>query len=293
LGDVRSDAFIGKLGGHQHLRLGPNFILNGSYGRDIEPSPYIWGFKLGMQPTPNLQFGVSITTVFAGLGRPLTLGTFLHTLSTSGNAQQLEPGDRRTGFDFSYRIPGLREWVVLYNGSMTEDEPNPIAYPRRSAMNPGIFLTRIPKLNKVDVHVETVYTNLPNDPRPAVFYTNYHYANGFTNNGRIIGSWVGPEARGYQIWSNYWRTGQSKVRVGYRRQRSDPSYIGGGILQDVQSSYDFMIHDRMSVSSGVQYERWNFPTLTHDSRSVFTVSLQIKYFPKSKSREHASASGSN
>lgn len=288
LGGIRNDAFLGRIEGYNFLRLGPEFLLTGSYDRPIDPQPYIWGEKIAFQPTPNLQFGVSITTIFAGLGRPLTFDTFLHSFSSSGNGQPVEPGDRRTGFDFSYRIPGLRNWLVLYNGSMTEDEPNPIAYPRRSAMNPGVYLPRIPKLHKLDLRVETGYTNLPNDRRAAVFFRNWHYAGGYTNYGQIMGSWLGPQARAYQVWSNYWRSGTSKFQVGYRRQTVDPTYAGGGTLQDISGRYDFQPTPTVAVSTGLQYERWNFPVLAAQNQSNVALSLQITYRPGAIRGAHSS-----
>jgi hypothetical protein len=274
---MQSDSFLGQLDGYHFVRLGPSFVLTGSYDHQIDPQPFIWGHKLSVQPTENLQLGVSITTVFAGLGRPFTFSTFLHSFSPSGNRQEVEPGDRRTGFDFSYRIPGLRKWLALYSGSMAEDEPNPLVYPRRSAMNPGIYLPQIPKMRNLDFHAETAYTNLPNDPRQAVFYTNAHYANGYTNNGQIMGGWLGPQARGYQLWSNYWRSGQSKIRFDYRSQVVDPSYIGGGTLQDFRGSYDFLLRSSTAVRAGVQYERWKFPALAATPMSNLAVSVQFTY----------------
>lgn len=284
LGLVHSDTFLAQMDGYNFVRLGPSFELAGSYEHRIDPQPYLWGYKLSVQPTANLQLGVSVTTVFAGLGRPLTFDTFLHTFSSSGNIQAIEPGDRRTGFDFSYRIPGLRNWLVLYSGSMAEDEPNPIAYPRRSAWNPGIYLPKIPGANKFDFHVEAAYTNLPNDPRGAVFYANAHYADGYTNNGQIMGGWVGPEAKAFQCWTNYWRTGQSKLQVGFRTQIVDPSYVGGGQLQDVTGSYDFQLRQEVKVKAGLQFERWKFPVLASAPQSNVAMSIQITYQPKRHGR---------
>jgi hypothetical protein len=283
LGPVQTDSFLGQLDGYNFLRLGPTFELTGSYQHRIDPQPYIWGYKLSIQPTPNLQLGASITTVFAGLGRPLTFDTFFHTFSSSGNVQATEPGDRRTGFDFSYRIPGLRNWLILYSGSVAEDEPNPIAYPRRSAWNPGVYLPQIPGIRKMDLHVESAYTNLPNDPRSAVFYTNAHYADGYTNNGQIIGGWLGPEARAYRLWANYWRTGRSKVQFGFRRQVVDPSYIGGGTLNDFSGGYEFPWRDVVRVHATVQYERWDFPVLENKPQSNLALSVQFTFQPRNMS----------
>ncbi len=69
------------------------------------------------------------------------------------------PGDKRGGFDFSYRVPGLRDWLVLYNDSLVDDDPTPLAT-HRGAMNPGIYLPRLPKAPKLDFRLESVYTDV-------------------------------------------------------------------------------------------------------------------------------------
>ncbi len=279
MGPIQTDTFLGQLQGYHFLRLGQGFQLTGSYNQAINPQPFIWGEKFNFKPTPNLEFGFSITTVFAGLGRPMTFGTFFHTFSTSGNLQPLEPGDRRTGFDFRYKVPGLRNWLVFYSGSLAEDQPNPIAYPRRSAWNPGIYLPKIPKFNKLDLRVESAYTDLPSTPQAAIVYRNVHYADGYRNYGQIMGSWIGPEARGIAAKSTYWFTGQKKIQVGYRRQVVNRDYVGGGNLSDFSAQYDFPMKDSVQVSSMVQYERWNFPVLANQPDKNFIFSLQFTYKP--------------
>jgi len=280
LGPIQTDTFLGQLQGYHFLRLGQGFQLTGSYNRAINPQPFIWGEKFNFKPTPNLEFGFSITTVFAGLGRPMTFGTFFHTFSSSGNAQALEPGDRRTGFDFRYKVPGLRNWLVFYSGSLAEDQPNPIAYPRRSAWNPGIYLPKIPKFNKLDLRVESAYTDLPSTPQDAIVYRNAHYADGYRNYGQIMGSWIGPEARGIQAKSTYWFSGVKKIQLGYRRQLVNRAWTGGGNLSDFSAGYDFPIKDSVQVSTMMQYERWNFPVLSSQPTSNFAVSLQFTYKPR-------------
>jgi len=277
LGEIRASAFLGQLQGYRFLRLGPTFVLTGSYERAIDPQPFIWGGKVSFKPTRNLEFGCSVTTVFGGKGRPLTLSTFLHTLSREGNAQPVEPGDRRTGCDFSYRIPGLRNWLVLYNGAMAEDEPNPLLNP--GAMNPGIYLPRIPKLHRLDFRAESVYTDQPSDVRNGMFYTNAHYAEGYRNYGQIMGSWIGPQGRGYQLWSTYWWSGLKKMQLGFRRQWVDPAYIRGGSLNDFSARYEFPISKTLSAQSWVQYERWNFPVLADQTNSNLAISVQLTYKP--------------
>ncbi len=279
LGQVQADTFMGQVNGYHFLRLGPSFELTGSYEHYIDPQPYIWGHKLSVQPTANLQLGISVTTVFAGLGRPLTFDTFLHTFSFSGNAQRVEPGDRRTGFDFSYRIPGLRNWLVLYSGSVSEDQPNPLAYPRHSAWNPGVYLPQLPGLRRWDFHAEAAYTNLPNDPRSAVFYRNRHYAGGYTNNGQIMGAWLGPQAQAYSFWTTHWRSARNKLQFGFRNQVVDRAYIGGGRIQNAYGSYESQVRPDIHLKLGLHHERWNFPVLSKSPQSNTAVTIQFTFTP--------------
>jgi len=281
LGNIGSTTFLGQIGGYHFLRLGPTFQLVGSFDTVVNPQPYVWGQKLSFQPTENLEFGVSITTVFAGLGRPATLSTFRHTFSHSGNLQDVEPGDRRTGFDFSYRIPGLRRWLTLYSGSMSEDEPNPIAYPRRSSMSPGIYLTHFPKFEKLDLRVESVYTDLPNLQGVGAYYTNRHYAGGYTNQGVIMGSWIGKEGRGLQVKSNYWFAAQKKLTLSFRSERVNPDYLSGGTIRDFGANYDFKGPKGFWITAGVQYEHWTFPLLSATAQSNVVTTFGLKWEPTS------------
>jgi hypothetical protein len=209
----------------------------------------------------------------------MTLNTFAHTFSGSGNAQYVEPGDRRTGFDFAYRLPGFRRRIKLYNGSIAEDEPNPIAYPRRSAMNPGIYISRIPKLQKLDFRVEGVYTNLPGLVHSGFFYNNIHYSGGYTNDAKLMGSWVGPQGSGVQLWSTYWFNPKKKLQFGFRQQRVDRSYIQGGSLQDYSARYDFQLPHSVDVNSWLQFERSNFPVLQNRAANNATVAITLTYHP--------------
>jgi hypothetical protein len=279
LGPIRSDSFVGQLAGYNFLRLGPTFQLVGGYGEQIMPQPYIWGHKMSFKPTPNLEFGVGLTTIFGGRGLPLTFGTFLHTFSSKGNNQAVEPGDRRTSFDFAYKVPGLRDRLMIYAGSMAEDEISPLGYPRRSAMNPGLYLTRIPGLNRLDLRVEGIYTNLPGLRPNGYFYQNAHYASGYRNYGEIIGSWVGRQGTGLQAWSTYHFSARNTLQFGYRHQLVDKTFIGGGRLHDASVRTELKLSPQLGLSAFVQYENWRFPVLAAAEKANLTASVQLTFWP--------------
>jgi membrane-associated phospholipid phosphatase len=280
LGMIRNEAFVGRVGGQYYLRGPyPEFPLVGNGVQLINPQPYMWGDKLGLKMTPNFEIGVTITVLWAGEGRPATLATWLHTWSSHGNAQPVDPGKRFTGFNFSYRIPGLRNWLLLYADGMANDEPNPIAYYKQSAWNPGIYLPQLPKMHNMDLRVEGIYTNIPQYPGVGPYYFNEHYPEGYRTYGDIMGSWIGRMGDGIQAWGTYWFSGEKKIQVSYRRQYNDPIFLGGGGLNDVSATVDWLVKREIQVSPMVQYERFNFPLVSPTPQTNVAVGLQFTFWP--------------
>jgi len=272
LGPMRSEFFFGKLEGHH-----------------FPPRPFIHGQKISFKPTPNLEFGFSRTVTFAGLPQPLTWGTFLHSFfSTSSGSSNpiLKPGARLGGVDFSYHIPGLRKWLVFYNDSIIHDDPSPLADPRRAAMSPGIYMPQIPGVPKLDLRVEAVYTDTDGGPslHGNFIYWEFIYRDLYTNNGSLLGSWIGREGKGIQAWSTYWLSPRSTVQVAYRNAHVAKDFLEGGDYQDFAARADILVRPDLSLTGSVQYESWNFPLLSPARNSNFTASFQVTYWPHWKLR---------
>jgi hypothetical protein len=163
---------------------------------------------------------------------------------------------------------------------MAEDEINPIAYPRRSAMNPGIFLPQLPKLRHMQLRAEASYTDLPGLLLTDYFYWNLRYLSGYTNNGHIIGDWVGRQGKALQFSSAYWLTPRNKIEVMYRKLSVNPDTGRRGTQQDLRASVDWSISPALQATGWVQRERWNFPVLAPAPVSNTSISLQLTYTPK-------------
>src|SRR5579872_2278606 len=115
----------------------------GTIWSELHPQPFLSGGKLSFKLTPNFEFGMAKTTVYGGPGNPLTITTFLD--STFGRHYHGDVlGDGRTSADFSYRLPGFRNWLTLYGETLSEDEPSPIPYMRRNASQGGLYLAKVP-----------------------------------------------------------------------------------------------------------------------------------------------------
>jgi hypothetical protein len=283
LGPVHLDAFLAREGGIHYVGLGPTFTLYGSASQALNPAPFIWAVAATIKPTENFELGLAHTTIFAGYGRPLTFGTFIHSLSTTGNAQAVDPGKRVTEINLSYHLPGLRKKVVVYSEGMAWDDPLQGKFVARFAWDPGIYLPQLPKLKKLDLRLEAAYTDLPKLPYQGYFYSNTgaHYPQGYTNYGQIIGSWVGRQGIGGQASSTYWFSARNKATISYREVTSDHSILGGGNQNDVSGNVTWLVRPRVEFSAMGQYEHWNFPILG-GAKSDFASSLEIRFFPKER-----------
>ena len=282
LGPLRTEFFLGQLSGYRFVE---DF---GDYQSFLNPQPYLFGQKISFKPTPNFEFGFSRTTIFSGPDSPFTLHKLIKILGVTNTSDvgrprlgPDDPGDRRSGFDFSYRIPGLRDWLILYTDSFVDDEFSPVAYPRRAGWNPGIYVPKFPHLHRLDFRAEgettpTVFGF------PGFFYYNVTYRSGYTNDGNLLGNWVGRQGTGWQGWSTYWLSPMSTIQVQYRDAQVDKELLGGGRLHDYGLRANLQIRSDLTLSGGMQYETWNFPLLAPTSQSNLVTSFQLTFFPQWK-----------
>jgi len=287
LGPMRTEFFFGQLTGQEFL-LNPSGPV-GQFGQSLDPQPFIHGQLISFKPTPNFEFAFFRTTIYGGSGYPLTFHTLARSLFTTGNENAggpSKPGNRTSGLNFSYRLPGLRNWLTLYGDGYTDDEFSPIAYVDVSAWHAGLYLSHFPGISRLDLRAEGVYTDIPggtsaNTKDPGSFYENGTWRSGDTNNGDLIGSWVGRGGQGAQAWSNYWFGPRNRLQFFFRHQKVSQYFIpGGGSLTDAGVRTDYSLGANLSFSFSAQYERWLFPVIhTNEVRNVNT-SIGIVFEPQ-------------
>jgi len=286
LGPIRAEWFIGQFAGHEFV-FRNDFGVVGQFGKSLSRQPFLHGQKFSFKPTKNLEFSVSLTAVFAGGPVPLTWHTLLHSYyglpNSSGGSAVSDEGDGRSGVDFSYKIPGLRNWLTFYGDAMTEDEISPLGYPRKSAFQGGLYLARIPGIPKLDLRVEGGSTAPVDFPAcQGCFYVNGRYPEGsYINYGNLVGSSLGRAGQGERAWSTYWFSPRDKIQFQYRHQKVNGDYLPqGGTLNDGGVGVEFQLRPQITFSGSVQYENWNFPLLSVEKKSNWTTSAGFTFWPK-------------
>jgi membrane-associated phospholipid phosphatase len=284
LGPYRAEFFIGQLSGHQWeyctvpvCQSYPGYP--GVVGPNISPQPFIQGDKISFQPTPNFEFGMGITAMFGGPGLPVTFENFFRTFYVHSPNAATNPGKRISAADFTYRVPGLRNWLTLYMDSLVVDEVSPIGSSRAN-VNPGIYMPQFPKIPKLELRAEGINESTTTEFVPGfVYFDQRRYLNGYTNDLNLLASWIGRAGRGGQGWLTYSFSPRTQIQFGYRLQEVSPRFIGGGRLVDYSTRSQFMAGPNVSISGLLQYEQWWFPVLSSSRQSDVTASIQCTFYP--------------
>lgn len=278
IGTYRIDLVAGKLSGHA-----------------FPERPWFNGQKITFNVGKNLEVGFTRWSVFAGVGHPLTLRRFkdnLFSLNSTGSlvfGARNDPGDRKSGFDFRYRIPGLHNRVTLYSDWYADDEPLPLTDPERSDIAPGIYLSRLPGLPHLDLRVESNSSLLfTKDQGGTFFFWNNQYLDANTNKGFLLGNATGRDARSIEARSTYWFSGRSTIQVGYRQTKGGRAFLAGGAtITDGFVNTSVALSRDWTASMFGQYERYLIPAihgLPANAGPQHNISgwLQVTYRPKWK-----------
>jgi len=287
LGPVRMEFFFGQLTGQDLLFSSSGTGLIGEVGVPLTPQPTIHGEKISFKPSRDFEIGFFRTTIYGGPGYPLTWDTFLRSIFSTANKGTFgtpeKPGNRTSGMDLNYRLPRLRNWLTFYAEGYSDDQFSPIAYADRSAWRAGLYLSHFPVAHKLDLRVEGVYTDNPigGEVGHGFYYFNYTYRSGYTNNGNLIGSWIGREGQGAQAWANYWFTARNRLQFNFRHQKVSQEFIpGGGTLTDAGMQADHWFRRGIGISTWLQYERWLFPVIQPGPERNFSATVEIQFQPQ-------------
>jgi hypothetical protein len=277
LGPVRYDFFVGSLKGHM-----------------VPRSPWVHSESFSFRPTNNFEFGFGRTVIWGGEGHaPVTLGTFWHSFYDTNDTAGAEknsrndPGARFSAFNTSYRLPYLRKYVSFYLDSIVHDDVTPISAPRRASFRTGLYVSQIPKLNRFSFRVEAVSTDPGVAPAHAgqFAYWEVIQVQGYTNNGFIMGDWIGREAKGGQAWLTYSLSGNEWIQFEYLNKKTPFNFIPGGTTQNqFQASIVKRLGREWELNSWVQYEGWKAPVYKPGLQKNTAIAFQLTWYPKLRNK---------
>lgn len=283
LGPIRAQLFLGRLSGAQFVQA--EGAVMGASGVALKDQPFIHGQKVSFKPTENFEFSVSRTLTFGGAGAPFTTHTFLRSVfSASTGDEQNDPGDRRVAFDAQYRIPGLRNCLTGYVDGFSDDQPFPVIYPTESVWLSGFYLRCVPRLPNMTIRAEGLLSPHRDLAFPGFFYFNVHYLSGYTNNRQLIGSWIGREGDGEQVWTTWNLSPRSSIETGFRGMTVNREFLQGGALRDFSLAASLQIRPDWQLRLEDQAEWWRFPQLSAITQRNNELTIQLSYRPIARTK---------
>jgi hypothetical protein len=284
-GPFRYEFMVGALKGHTYVPPSSGYWVNPG-------SPWMHVEKVSFKPTPNLEFGFERTVIWGGKGHePITLHTFLRSFFSTLNVtaavkdSDRDPGARFGAFDFSYRLPFMRNWLTLYTDSEAHDDVSPASAPRRAAYRTGLYLSHLPGAPKMDMRVEGLSTD-PDTSRSNGGQFNFYEGilrQGYTSQGVLFGDWIGREDKGGQAWVTYHLSGNEWVQLGVRHQKAAKDFIAGGTtLNDVNLQVVKRLGHDLELNGNFAFEHWKAPIYLPSQQTVTTTTIQLTWFPKRK-----------
>ena len=279
LGPLRYDFFVGSLKGHSY----PN-------------SPWAQSAMFSFAPTSNFQFAFQRTVIWGGKGfEPITIHTFLKSFFSFQDTQsdpyskgsRNDPGARFSDFSFSYRLPFVRKHLTLTLDSICHDDVTPISAPRRAAYRPGLFLSQVPGIPKLDFRVEAASTDT-STTRSYLGQFNYYETiqrQGYTNKGVLMGDWIGRQAKGGEAWLTYHLSGNEWVQLHYLDKKTPNGFIPGGTTQgQFKAEVVKRFHKDIELDAWVQYERWKAPIYipkpNNGANKDTVAAVQVTWYPR-------------
>jgi membrane-associated phospholipid phosphatase len=281
-GPVRIDQFFGRLEGHPYV-----------------PRPFVYGQKFSIKPFPFLEIGLGRRSMIGGTGGDALTASNLSRSFLGLNSSTLNsvPGDNESEMDWVFYVPKVRNYIVLYGDAYAEDDILPIENPPRNPWHPGIYITRIPGIPKLDFHMEGVSTESPcgiigaanhgcGGNRGLFNYWNDSYHDGNTNGGQLIGNTVGREGRSIKWRLRYWISPQNSVQFTYKHNTVSSDFIPqGGAWQDYGLCDEIYLKNGFYFKSDFQFENISrYPVLFSGPQRNFTAVVELGFAPTRKKK---------
>jgi hypothetical protein len=133
----------------------------------------------------------------------------------------------------------------------------------------------------MDFRFETYSTWLYSKDEGGMFlYWNDQYRDAYTNDGYLLGSWIGRDARAYIVSSSYWWSAKNKWTAQFRQTKTGSNFLpGGGTQTDLSLNAQWAVRRNFIANMSVQYERYLVPSLNESPRHDLSVGLNLTFYP--------------
>lgn len=220
------------------------------------PKPNLTGLRIEIKPHPAFEIGFSRTMIFGGEGRPSY--SFLDYLKAFGGSNEALSGnldnDQLGGFDGSLLLPVdsflPAKSVKLYTEWTGEDEAG--GFPQDFGIIYGAKFYDIFKTGKTDLTIEHADNHDPS--KPNVFYTHGVYRAGYTYDGRIIGHYMGTDARDLFIRLTHYFSSNIIMGLQYDKQISNLSSRPQPTFGRYQADVTYFTNDNWQIQAGFRHE---------------------------------------
>jgi Capsule assembly protein Wzi/PAP2 superfamily len=281
-GPVRIDQFFGRLEGHPYV-----------------PRPFEYGQKISIKPLSVLELGFARTVTIGGQGsgNPLT-SRFLFDSFLGRQVGGTVPGDSHTEMDWTFYVPGVQNYIVLYGDAYADDDFVPLKNPLKNPWHPGIYITRFPKLPNLDLHVDYVSTEQPGFSFDSFYtggpankgqfnYWNQNYHDGYTNGDFLIGNSVGRDGKAIEGWLTYWFSPRNSLQVFYKNSSVAGEFMpGGGAWQDYSVRNAMYLRSGFYLKTELQYEHISrYAVLFNGPQRNITAILEVGFSPREREKK--------
>jgi hypothetical protein len=276
-GLVRIDQFFGRLDGQGSV-----------------PRPFIYGNKINFKPFPFLEIGLARTVSIGGAGSEVPedalnardlLGSFFGAPIGPGHSV---PGKNNSEMDWTFYVPKVHNYIVFYGDSFADDDILPIENTGRNPWDPGIYLTHVPGIPKLDFHIQGVSTEHGTIAHTSINrgLLNYvgDYPEGYTSNGNLIGNIVGRDGRVIRAWLTYRFSPQNTLQISYRHSSVSADFIPqGGAWQDYGVRSETHFRGGFYAKGALQIEHISrYPVLFNGPQNNVTATLEIGFTPEKR-----------
>jgi len=226
------------------------------------PKARLTGMRVNFKPHPAVELGLSRAIMFAGEGRRgLGLRDYAKIFfATNENRPGKLDNDQLAGFDASVLLPLDRllpaKSAKIYTDWVGEDEAGGL--PSAWGKLFGAKFYDILRTGRTDLLIEYADNHVPS--KPNVFYTHHIYKSGYTYKSRIIGHFMGTDARDLYLRLTHYLNKDTILGLAYDRLSANLSSTPHQKTSRFDLDMTFFTADNWQFTTGYRYEKFTGPT---------------------------------